>query len=82
MKSKYSKKHQNLISHQGEILLQGVSIENVDTLTADSSTITMKQDVIDMGMAKCVIIKCDLSLNLVESSVFHEFMIECNLKGQ
>jgi hypothetical protein len=48
--------------------------------TTELSSSNNKQNHINMSIAKYLIIKCNLPLNLVENSAFRQFMSECNVK--
>ncbi|CAF4804796.1 unnamed protein product [Rotaria socialis] len=48
--------------------------------TIELSSSNTKQNRINISIAKYLIIKCNLPLNLVENSAFREFMKECNVK--
>lgn len=60
--------------------------ENVDVLTnlstTNSSPNKMKQNRINMAIAKNLIVKCNLPLSIVENSAFRDFINECNIKWQ
>jgi hypothetical protein len=48
--------------------------------TTELSSSNTKQNRINMSIAKYLIIKCNLPLNLVENYAFRQFMKECNIK--
>ena len=60
--------------------------ENVHVLsdfsTINSSPNKVKQNRINMAIAKNLIIKCNMPLAIVENSAFRDFINECNIKWQ
>ena len=57
-----------------------ISETDVNSLTSSSSSAKLKQRRIETAIAKCLIVKCNLPLSLVENLAFREFMKECNVK--
>jgi hypothetical protein len=81
LKRKHFSEYQQTFSNQDENLSEDVIIESDGHATTDDiSTIKSKQNRINVAIAKYLIIKCNLPLNLVENSAFRDFMKECNLK--
>jgi len=69
-----------MFPNQDESLSEETIIENDVHATTDLSTIKSEQNRIILAIAKHLVIKCNLSLILVENSVFRDFMKECCLK--
>ena len=79
LKRKHKPDYEKLFSDQIDDSTEVANGSDYRSTTEFSSSST-KQNRITMSIGKYLIIKCNLSLNLVESSAFREFMKYCNAK--
>jgi hypothetical protein len=80
LKRKHFCEYQQIFPVHDESLFEDLFNESDDHVSVDTSTIKSKQDRINVAIAKYLIIKCNLPLNLVENQGFRDFMKECNIK--
>jgi BED zinc finger len=81
LKQKHVFEYQQMFPNEDESLLKDTIIENDGrATTTDISTTKSTQNRINVAIAKYLIIKCNLPLNLVENSAFRDFMKEYNFK--
>ena len=63
-----------------KILLTRCSPREANQRATTLSSAKLKQSPTNTAIAKCLIIKCNLPLSLVENVAFREFMKECDIK--
>lgn len=81
LKRKHSSVHEQFFKSSSENPVNEVVSEDENNPTTTTlSSAKLKQSRINTAIAKCLIIKCNLPLSLVENSAFREFMKECNVK--
>ena len=81
LKRKHSSVHEQFVNASKENSTDEVISEGEANQTASTlSSAKLKQSRINTAIAKCLIIKCNLPLSLVENVAFREFMKECNVK--
>ena len=80
IKRKHSAEDDKIFMEQDEVLSEEGMVENDDQPTTELSTNKTKQNRINVAIVKNLIIKCNLSVYLVENNSFRDFMKECNIK--
>ena len=81
LKRKHSSVYEQFSKASDDHLTEGLTSETEgNSLTSSSSAAKLKQRRIEIAIAKCLIVKCNLPLSLVENVAFREFMKECNVK--
>jgi hypothetical protein len=80
LKRKHLHEYQQVFIEEEEGLSEEGVVESNGQPTTELSTNKSKQNRINLAIAKYLIIKCNLPLNLVENNAFRDFIKECNIK--
>jgi hypothetical protein len=80
LKRMHVHEYRKLFIDQDENSPANVIVDNDYRTTTESSSNNHKQTRVNLAIAKYLIIKCNLPLNLVENCAFREFMKECGCK--
>ncbi|CAF4084866.1 unnamed protein product [Adineta steineri] len=80
LKRKHIAEYEKTYGNEDEYLLENIENEAVAEPSTEILIATCKQTRINMSIAKNLIIKCNIPLDIVENSSFREFMKHCNIK--
>ncbi|CAF1208015.1 unnamed protein product [Adineta steineri] len=80
LKRKHIAEYEKTYGNEDEYLSENIENEAVAEPSTEILIATCKQTRINMSIAKNLIIKCNIPLNIVENSSFREFMKHCNIK--
>lgn len=80
LKRKHHREHQQIFPNKEQHSSDDISIESNDLSSTDSSGIPSKQNTISLAIAKHLIVRCNMPLNLVENAAFRDFIKDCGIK--